>query len=462
MNCTICKAEWTPPEGVTITNCPFCGKSLIKLNEISKDGEPHQILFQIVRQFGRPIIGETRLKGIIADFMPQVDKKYINIFVKAINDKIAIKILALENEEASLRTIQLDNLKNSFKTNNGFSNSADYIFDSFLYALNMVNHVDIESYERDDTDSADLFNKQIELAFVDGLLSKEESNSIFESGEILGIPEHEVVSIIRQRILRDNFVPKLGVQVEIINAKRIICSQDWYLDDITINSAKDYRSVTIGKQVWMAVNLNVDRFQNGDKIPQVQNAEKWREADKNEQPAWCYYENDTYNGKIYGKLYNWWAVIDKRGLAPKGWHVPSIEEWNELIKCCIFENNNSVDISEIDLIFKKKSKSRQDLDESLKNHKNDDFTLQNVGLHIKAIKGWNDNRKNMDNYGFSALPAGMRKDFGGFEKIENECFWWSTTEKSSYYAYAKKIWLEDLWDFSNTKGTGLSVRCVKN
>jgi len=90
---------------------------------------------------------------------------------------------------------------------------------------------------------------------------------------------------------------------------------------------KDIPSVTIGAQVWMAENLNVERFRSGDPIPEARTDEEWKQANANKQPAWCFYDNDPSNGTLYGKLYNWYAVNDPRGLAPEGWHVPTDVEW---------------------------------------------------------------------------------------------------------------------------------------
>jgi uncharacterized protein (TIGR02145 family) len=89
-------------------------------------------------------------------------------------------------------------------------------------------------------------------------------------------------------------------------------------------------TVTIGSQVWMTKNLNVEKFRNGDPIPEARTNLEWEEAGKEGQPAWCYYDNDPSNGFKYGKLYNWYAINDTRGLAPEGWHIPNIEEWEEL------------------------------------------------------------------------------------------------------------------------------------
>ncbi len=79
---------------------------------------------------------------------------------------------------------------------------------------------------------------------------------------------------------------------------------------------------------WMSENLNVDKFRNGDPIPEVKSTEEWLKAAENKQPAWCYYDNNPANGATYGKLYNWYAVNDPRGLAPIGYHIPSNNEWS--------------------------------------------------------------------------------------------------------------------------------------
>src|SRR5262245_42075520 len=83
-------------------------------------------------------------------------------------------------------------------------------------------------------------------------------------------------------------------------------------------------AVKIGKQVWKIKNLNVSHYRNGDPIPQVKNNAKWAALTTG---AWCWYNNDSANGAVYGKLYNWYAVNDPRGLAPEGWHIPSDGEW---------------------------------------------------------------------------------------------------------------------------------------
>jgi len=90
-------------------------------------------------------------------------------------------------------------------------------------------------------------------------------------------------------------------------------------------------NVKIGNQIWTKKNLDVDKFRNGDDIPQAKSQEDLSNADSLRLPVWYFPEFDPEYGFEFGKLYNWYAVADSRGLAPIGWHVPSRNEWYELI-----------------------------------------------------------------------------------------------------------------------------------
>lgn len=92
---------------------------------------------------------------------------------------------------------------------------------------------------------------------------------------------------------------------------------------------------------WANTNLNVRYFRNGDEIPEVSSFSEWLKAGEERKPAWCHYNNDPANGKKYGKLYNWYAVNDPRGLAPIGWYIPSQDQWESIKK-------NSIQIIGID------------------------------------------------------------------------------------------------------------------
>jgi uncharacterized protein (TIGR02145 family) len=189
---------------------------------------------------------------------------------------------------------------------------------------------------------------------------------------------------------------------------------------------KAYQTVVIGNQTWMAENLNVDRFRNGDIIPEAKTNEEWQKAGENKQPAWCYYDNDTINGAKYGKLYNWYAISDERILAPRGWRVPSFVDWTTL--------NNQL---EVDSGRKMKSSN------GWKNWSDD------INIHLG--NGTNSS-------GFSAIPSGIRLNNGMFNELGVGAYWWDSLEFSHYlYGY-----VETLNIYENRKEDGLSIRCIKD
>jgi uncharacterized protein (TIGR02145 family) len=95
-------------------------------------------------------------------------------------------------------------------------------------------------------------------------------------------------------------------------------------DNPSAENGKTSEDVKIGTQTWTTKNLDVSNYRNGDVILLVQDAKQWENL---KTGAWCYYDNKLSNGEKYGKLYNWYAVNDARGLAPDGYHVPSDNEW---------------------------------------------------------------------------------------------------------------------------------------
>jgi uncharacterized protein (TIGR02145 family) len=190
---------------------------------------------------------------------------------------------------------------------------------------------------------------------------------------------------------------------------------------------KSYKTIRVSEQVWMAENLNVSKFRNGDTIPEAIRSEDWINAGRKNEPAWCYYNNDPDSGKKYGKLYNWFAVNDPRGLAPEGWHVPSDAEWSELI-----DYIGGEDIA---------------------------------GKKMKSTIGWNGGGNGTDKSGLSILPAGNRASSGNFNFTGLCGFFWCTTEE----LITTEIWIHYLYygsdnviRYHGNKLKGLSVRCLKN
>lgn len=190
-----------------------------------------------------------------------------------------------------------------------------------------------------------------------------------------------------------------------------------------------YEIIKIGDQDWLSVNLNVSRFLNGDPIPEARTAEEWKSASENKQPAWCYYDNDPSNGHVYGKLYNWYAVNDPRGLAPEGWRIPVADDWNQLIT---FLGGDNV-----------------------------------AGLVLKSTDLWADyegqNGNGNNASGFAGLPGGGRYDHGGFNFLGNYSGWWTTTQGTSG---GVSIWrlthgIDNVYSYNLPTGFGLSVRCIR-
>lgn len=94
---------------------------------------------------------------------------------------------------------------------------------------------------------------------------------------------------------------------------------------------KDFKTAQIGNQIWMGENLNIDCFQNGELIQEARNNGEWRKATSEEKPAWCYYNYNSDYAALFGRLYNGFALKNSKRLAPKGWHIPTLDEWWELI-----------------------------------------------------------------------------------------------------------------------------------
>jgi uncharacterized protein (TIGR02145 family) len=199
--------------------------------------------------------------------------------------------------------------------------------------------------------------------------------------------------------------------------------------DLEENTCK---TVKIGNQEWMAENLNTSKFRNGDLISEAKTRKEWQQAGREGKPVWSYYGNDPAKGSTYGKLYNWYAVNDPRGLAPPGWHVPSDAEWTQLM-----DYLGGEDIA---------------------------------GTKIKSSSGWNENGNGTNNSQFSGLPGGACADDGYLGSVGYLGVWWSSTEDTSYYydsdAYAWYRYLyfskDNVIRYAHSKGNGFSVRCLRD
>lgn len=183
--------------------------------------------------------------------------------------------------------------------------------------------------------------------------------------------------------------------------------------------------VKIGNQIWMVQNLNVTHFRNGEIIPEAKSNKEWQIAAKKGLPAWCFYDNKSGNGETFGRIYNWFALKDPRGLAPIGWELPSEEDWTIL----------------------------------------QDFIGSKSAKKLKSSFGWDDNGNGLKNSVFKVLPGGMRLDSGDFfGKGFCGSFWCS----SSKY-FPNQLWIRQFSSEENevTRSSpfdeeGHSVRCIKS
>jgi len=190
--------------------------------------------------------------------------------------------------------------------------------------------------------------------------------------------------------------------------------------------SKPFPFVAICSQIWMTKNLDVVTYRNGDRIPQVSDPSQWASLTTG---AWCYYNNDPAMGVIYGKIYNWYAVNDPRGLAPDGWHIPTDAEWMSLVSCVGGSNFAGDNLKEAGTIH---------------------WTSPNIDANNSS--------------GFTGLAGGLRGGNGAYINLGNNAEWWTSTEYN----------IEDAWDRSlsynnsyisrnnRNKENGYYVRCLRD
>lgn len=191
------------------------------------------------------------------------------------------------------------------------------------------------------------------------------------------------------------------------------------------------QTVTIGTQVWMTKNLDVDTFRNGELIPHAKSMDEWNESYENKKPCWRYWVDDPELNEKHGKLYNWYAVNDSRGLAPTGYHIPTIEEWDELND---YLGSNP--------------------GEKLKSKSGWNTYTKKVSYLCPSCKGWNDEYKSKvachtckdwrfldssytlsgdgtDTFGFNSVPSGFLHENGRWGIEGYYSMWWTSSENKS-------------------------------
>lgn len=190
--------------------------------------------------------------------------------------------------------------------------------------------------------------------------------------------------------------------------------------DSTVNGSDD-PEVNINGQIWKLNNLDTSYYANGDEIPQITDNSEWENTTEG---AWCYYVNSTNNGLIYGKLYNWFAVNDPRGLAPDGWRVPTQADFNTLDS---YIGGNYYKIKE------------------------------------SGTTHWNTNNGTNET-GFTALGAGQRDEFGDFDHLKVRARFWTSEAYDDVLAYYAGLNDNSSSSQGNKidKNYGYSVRLTKD
>lgn len=209
-------------------------------------------------------------------------------------------------------------------------------------------------------------------------------------------------------------------------------------DQVTDVDGNSYNTISIGDQIWMAENLKVTNYNDGELIPNISAGNDWS---LDTLGAYCNYDNDAGSADDYGRLYNWYAVNTDK-LCPTGWHVPSLDEWTELRDFLV---SDSV------------------------------YNRDSLSVALKSTFGWNDNGNGDDYYHFRALPAGGRLSYDGqFLDQGNNGYWWSSDDfvKNDSTVYAAYVLIDkygsvddsdnDVRAIAYSKALGSSVRCIKD
>ena len=199
---------------------------------------------------------------------------------------------------------------------------------------------------------------------------------------------------------------------------------------VTDRNGNVYSICKIGQQEWLTSNLQATKFRNGESIPHAQNYKQWNSPG----PQWCYYHFEEKYGKTYGILYNWEAIIDPRGIGPKGWHVPTRAEWQTLLDSL---GGDSI------AVVKLKSTS---------------------GWKVFGYSSLEDGMNGTNASGFNALPGGEIMDVGSSTGVELYSKWATSTHLEGRMVDA--FWLrgnsnQPVFDDELERG-GFYVRLVKD
>ena len=199
------------------------------------------------------------------------------------------------------------------------------------------------------------------------------------------------------------------------------------------NNASNIGFVQIGNQKWMAKNLDITTYRNGDPVRYASSDAEWVDAGNKGEGAYCIFQSKTVYATTYGLIYNWYAVNDPRGLAPQGWHVPSDEEWITL--------------------------------ETHLGGAGAGGKLKSTGTREAGGGLWNSPNTGATNEtGFNASPGGFRNEVGHPYAINLGAYYWTSTKLNTVLSWYRLL---NSTDANITKGSrspiiGCYVRCIKD
>ena len=314
----------------------------------------------------------------------------------------------------------VETIYTSFNSQGSFSLYAEYLYDVEITTINGFHQkwpkwgeVSGEDYKDYMEDRADLKKELAEAkTLLAGRANKAPKNSA------------KAVKNLKRKITK--------ASLQVINIKARLEDLRITRYPILRNSATDidgntYGTVVIGEQEWMTENLVVTHYRDGTEIPNITSELSWKSTSSG---AYCYYDNNSSIGDIYGALYNWYAVTNDRNIAPEGWHVPTETEWQTLVD---YLGGKSV-----------------------------------AGLHLKEVgtSHWNSPNTGVTNEsGFTVLPGGSRDyEYGSYNNMGNNAYFWSATQVITANAWYLTLSYQHstVGRFSYDKRQGFSIRLVRD
>lgn len=236
-------------------------------------------------------------------------------------------------------------------------------------------------------------------------------------------------------LIKSCFFALMGVLLIFTGCRKDVAEACRGISSVTDVDGNVYYTVQIGTQCWIQSNLKASRYRNGDTIVNAKGHSNWYSA---RIGAWCNYNDDATKDSLFGKLYNWYAVSDSRGLCPTGWHVPSEAEWTTLIDYLGGEAE--------------------------------------AGDKMKGIAGWESpNMGDLNSSGFTGLPGGRRYSrlyryptyIAGSAGLGAVGIWWSSTMVESTKVFFRllnansPVATAGIYD-RDQEAVGFSCRCIQD